>query len=161
MAVHESHPTPAGRSWIGGFILIAVGAILLASNIAGVGGEAVVLAVGLAFLVAYWFRREYGFLVPAGILTGLGAGVLWQTTSNNNGGSVVLGLGLGFLVIYAIDYLATGAHLRWWPLIPGGILSVIGVSLLASQYQLVAEIGRWWPALLVIGGIWLLLTRRR
>jgi len=147
--------------WLLGLILIAIGAVMLIGNFSTLGSEAVVLAIGVVFLVAFALRRLYGFLVPGGILTGLGAGILAQQAAGGNGGPVVLGLGLGFLSIYAIDLATTRATLRWWPLIPGTILGVVGVSLLAQSYALAEQVSRYWPALLVLAGVWLLLTRTR
>jgi hypothetical protein len=146
------------RNWLAGAILIVLGVLLLVGTLFGVGGEAVVLAIGLVFLVAYAARRNYGFLVPAGVLTGLGAGIVVQDrVAGTHGGEVVLGLGLGFLAIYAIDS-AVGGRLspQIWPLFPGGILTIIGVLTELQGTQFGDWITRYWPILLVAAGVLLL-----
>jgi hypothetical protein len=74
----------------------------------------------------------------------------------------VLGLGLGFLAIYAVDRMASGARPpgRWWPLIPGTILTIIAAaeSTLGPQGARLIEQG--WPILLIAVGAWLLLRGR-
>lgn len=138
-----------------GVLLILLGGLLLAVTRTGLGGEVVPAAIGVAFLIAWAATRQYGLLVPGGILTGLGIGILAQEQSGYDG-LVVLGLGLGFLLILLGD---PGAG-RWWPLIPGGILTVIGFVALADQGGWVGDVARWWPALLIVAGVWFLLRPR-
>ena len=54
-------------------------------------------------------------------------------------------IGIPFLVVYA------GNPRQWWSLIPGGILAVIGVSLLVAEVALEYIL----PAVLLIAGIWI------
>ncbi len=112
--------------WLPGVILIVVGVTLFAVQLMHLDADVIVLVIGLVFATAYAATRRYGLLIPAGILTGLGAGILLED-GGARGEPVVLGLGLGFLVIYGIDRLTSGAREpgRWWPLIPGAILTVI------------------------------------
>jgi hypothetical protein len=72
---------------------------------------------------------------------------------------VLLGLGGGFLLIYVVSALRGRAPGDWWPLIPGGILTVIGLMLAANATGALAVIGRWWPAVLVIAGLFIILRR--
>jgi hypothetical protein len=146
------------RNWLAGVILVVLGLLLLAGTLLGVGGEAVPLAIGVVFLVAYAARRTYGFLIPGGILTGLGAGIVAQDRLNGgHGGEVVLGLGLGFLAIYAIDSVVVGRlSPRLWPLIPGGILTVVGLLSELQGTALQDWINRFWPILLIVAGVALL-----
>lgn len=103
-------------------------------------------------------RREYGFLIPGSILTGLGIGVALESRVTDNGWTVVLGLGLGFLAIYLIDVLSGATRDgQWWPLVPGGILSAIGLGLAFDAQPLLRAFENWWPLLLIIGGVMLLL----
>ncbi len=142
-----------------GAVLIAVGVVLLVALQSGVGGEITVATIGVAFLVAYAFRRYYAFLVPGGILAGLGIGILFETRYDG-GAPVLLGLGAGFLSIYLIDASARRRMGGWWPLIPGGILTVIGLALAAGQSGLLRAFGRWWPVVLILIGVTVLLRRR-
>ena len=58
------------RNFVPGLILIAIGAILFLVQTTAIGGEVIVAVIGAAFLVAYAFTRQYGFLIPGGIVTG-------------------------------------------------------------------------------------------
>lgn len=144
------------RRMVPGVILIALGVLFLIAQRINVGGEAVVAAIGLAFLVAYWLTRNYGLLVPGGIMTGLGIGIIYEVRSNAGGAPVLLGLGLGFVGIYVVDAAVRRASWGWWPLIPGGVLTLIGLLLASGQTGLVGTIGRWWPAVLILIGLWFL-----
>lgn len=111
-----------------GLSLIVLGVLLFMFQIAGVGAESVVLLIGLTFLVAYSATRQYGFLVPAGILTGLGAGVVGAELGAADA-VVPLGLGLGFVAIAVVDWAVRGRTSGfWWPFIPGGIISVAALG---------------------------------
>ena len=134
---------------IPGVILVCLGLALLAAQfVPGIGGETVVFGLGLAFLAIYFYMREFGFLVPAGVLTGLGLGLIAKRTIG--GGAAVLGLGLGFVAIWVLDRLYTRAS-NFWPLIPGGILLVVGLG--TTVPSLGAVVGRLWPLGLVILGV--------
>jgi hypothetical protein len=78
------------------------------------------------------------------------------------GEPVVLGLGLGFLAIYAGDLLTSGARApgRWWPLIPGAILTVIAGAESTFGAEGARLIEQGWPILLIAAGAWLLLRGR-
>lgn len=116
-----------GRAFAG-TLLIVIGVTLLLINLTGVGGVAVVLLGGFAFLATYLATRGYGFLVPGGILTGFGAALVLQDLDVADDIGLV-GLGVGFLLI-PLFQLLTGALREsgwWWPCIPGGILVALGV----------------------------------
>lgn len=147
--------------WLPGVILIAVGLTLFAVQLLNLNGDVIVLVIGLIFLVAYAATRRYGLLIPAGIMTGLGAGIL-LADFGVTGEPVVLGLGLGFIAIYAGDLLSTGARApgRWWPLIPGAILTIIAGAESTFGADGARVIAQGWPVLLVAAGVWLLLRGR-
>jgi len=116
-----------GRAFAGS-LLVVIGVALLLIDLTGVGGVAVVLLGGIAFLATYVATRGYGFLVPGGILTGFGTALVLQDlgVADDIG---LLGLGAGFLLIPVLQLL-TGAVREggwWWPFIPGGILVALGV----------------------------------
>lgn len=139
-----------------GFALIGIGLALALGTVLDVGGEIVPGLIGLGFLIAFARTREYGFLVPGGILTGLGVGLVLD--GQGVAGDVVpLGLGLGFLSIAVISRL-TGEDWPgwWWPLIPGGILTAVGSGGLADTPHL----GRYVvPAGLIVIGLSLVVRR--
>lgn len=149
------------RNLAPGVILIVLGALFLVVQLIDIG-EAVVALIGSAFLGAYAFTRQYGFLVPGGIMTGLGFGIIWQgQAAPEEGGVVVIGLGVGFLSIYVIDLLVRRASATWWPLIPGGILTTIGVLIEANRVELLAELEWAWPVILIVIGIIVLFAQMR
>lgn len=146
--------------WLPGVILIVVGVTLFAIQLLHLDGDVIVLVIGLIFAVAFAATRRYGLLIPAGILTGLGTGILLEN-NGARGEPVMLGLGLGFLAIYAVDLLFGGAREpgRWWPLIPGGIISVIAGASGTFGDEGDRAIEQGWPVALIILGAWLLLRR--
>lgn len=153
---HETGTGPRDRI-VFALILIAVGAaglfVQLIQPTYDIGGW-IVLLIGVGLLGAFVFTRGYGYLVPAGILTGLGVGIVASEaialTGEQTGGTVVLGLGLGFLSIWVIGSLLSVAESHWWPIIPGGILAVVGGALLIGG-QAVDLLDYWGVAIIALG----------
>jgi hypothetical protein len=152
-----------------GVLLIAIGAILLATRLAPIEtAPAWLLGLGLAFALLAIFQRSYAALVAGMVLLGLGAGmVLGDVTA---GGMPMrtwrlLGLGAGFLGIWVLGaVLQLKKH--WWPLLAGGILVAVGAAPFLRQYTLIPPqveilVRTWWPAALVIGGIAIVLASLR
>jgi hypothetical protein len=141
-----------GRLWLG-LILIGLGAIFLLDRLVPDIGGYVPLIVGLGLFVAFLATRAYGFLIPAGIVSGVGAGILLQQTYDQ-GGIFLLALGAGFASIWLIGSLFRLRENHWWPLIPGGILATIGLVDLADESgQLADVLDIGWPVLLVVVGL--------
>ena len=151
----------SNRNMAPGLILIALGALFFLVQVTGVGGEAVVAVIGGAFLIAYASTRQYGFLVPGGIMTGLGLGIVLESQATTAGGVVVIGLGVGFLSIYVIDLFVRGGFAMWWPIIPGGILTAIGILVEADQAEILSELEWAWPLVLVAIGVMVLVRQSR
>lgn len=140
-----------------GLILIAIGAALMVAITTGVGGEVIVLTIGLGFLIAYAATRLYGLLIPGAILTGLGTGIV-VAAQGAPGESVVLGLGIGFVVIAVVDVFVGNARSGWWwPLIPGGVLTTVGALTISGLEEFGAYIV---PSLLILIGLVLLFRWR-
>jgi hypothetical protein len=134
------------------FGLIALGGLLFFGhgNAAAAFGAGIPLVIGLVFLYVYEDKgRNIGFLIPGAILTGLGLGGFVGMLMGLPG-LFPLGMGLGFA---AIAYLHRE---HWWALIPGGILTLAGLSVTFSSHAL----GWVLPFLLIGGGLWLLAQRR-
>jgi hypothetical protein len=152
-------------------ILIVVGLLALLPNIVTVPetvGLLVPIGLGLVFLAWGLLTRRFGVTVPGCILTGLGAGVILAQPQTNalsgnvTGGIIVLGLAAGFCGI-AIMNLLFNQKPFWWPLIPGVILGVVGTLLTVDSREsmnLLEQIGRYWPVILLVIGAWMLLGRR-
>jgi len=146
-----------GRSFAG-VMLVGIGVALLLIEVTGVGGVAVVLLGGIAFLATYLATRRYGFLVPGGILTGFGGALVAQDLGLV-ADVALIGLGVGFLLIPTVQLLS-GAEREggwWWPVIPGGILGALGsISFLDGRAA-----GLILPGLLIILGLIFLLNAGR
>ena len=147
--------------WLPGVILIVIGAVLFAIQWLHLDADVIVLVIGLVFVAAYAATRRYGLLIPAGILTGLGAGILLQDFAVTRE-PVVLGLGIGFLAIYGVEGATRRSpqRARWWPLIPGAILTIIAGAGGAFGDEGGRTIQQAWPIILVVIGAWLLLRDR-
>ncbi len=160
------------RRAIAAVVLIVIGLLLLIDNLSAstMIGLLILPSLGAIFLTWGILARLVGPLIPGGILTGLGVGIvlqrLWFTADTPAaGGVIVLGLGLGFLVITPLALAVTGERCHWWPLIPGSILSIIGVALLLGNLgvMFLTILGQFWPLILIVVGVYLLwrATNRR
>ncbi len=154
---------------IGGLALIGLGVFLFIAQFieARWMGMLVLPGLGTAFLVWGLLARNPGLLIPAGILSGLGLGTYLvsgpyaEAAEVTQGAVFLVAFGGGWLLIVLTSLLI--GRRQWWPLIPGGILAVVGAMLLGGETgQMVLEwIGRLWPLALVIGGVAILLRRAR
>jgi hypothetical protein len=144
------------RRLVPGLVLIIVGGILLLARLQVLGGDLTVLIIGALLLAVYVASGTGGLLFPGAILTGLGAGIALRERLGPESATVPLGLGVGFLLIYAFGE-ARGPRTGWWPLIPGGILVVVGLMQAARAYGPLKMAASWWPVLLIAIGVWLIL----
>lgn len=136
-----------------GLILIAVGmGLFLIDRVEGIGPEVVMLVIGVAFLIAYFVRKNYGLLVPGCILLGIGIGQVGRGSFLGFGESSMLGLGFGFIAIYVIARLYEGKT-QWWPLIPGGVMLIMAIP---SGHELLEYLWGHWQLLLVLIGVLIL-----
>lgn len=146
-----------GRS-LAGALLVAIGIALLVINLTGVGGVAVILLGGLAFLATHLATRAYGFLVPGGILTGFGAALVAEDLGLVTDVGL-LGLGAGFLLIPLVQVVTRAPREGgwWWPLVPGGILVALG----AIEFLQGDAAGLILPGIVIIIGLGFLLDAAR
>lgn len=152
-------PIRSNGRLVAGAILILVGLGLLGLQLTQGAGESLfLLFLGGVFLAGYFSRRAYGLLIPAGILLGLGVGSVLQAAFPALEGLNSLGLGLGFLSIFALDWVMTRQE-RWWPMIPGGILVLVGLADMNEGLASLLRVG--WPFILILIGLFLLLSARR
>lgn len=145
---------PDRQKFTAGVVLVLFGlGFYLVQRLDAIGNEVVMLIIGAAFLVAYFYQKAYGLLIPAGILLGLGSGQLLQGRFWWANEGAMLGLGIGFLSIYLIARIYQGTS-HWWPLIPGVILVLIGVPRTARIFRYLFE---HWPLILVGIGLLVLI----
>lgn len=151
------------RHTVIGLTLVTAGILFLVAGQIGAGDAVTILLIGAAFLVAYTYTKSYGTLIPGAVLAGLGACQLldarffrpeWDAT--------LLGLAIGFLAAYLLDIWFHGSRPGgWWPLVPAGLLGVLGLGFNLDMLSRLQGYQQWWPVLLVIAGIWVLTARRR
>ena len=141
---------------VAGASLVVAGLGLFALEAFDEGGDAAILfVIGSGFIAAYFMWRLYGLLVAGCITFGVGLGIIAERLIDSSGDVTVIGIGTGFIMIYVIDRLTTStAH--WWPLIPGGVLVIIGLATLAGSAG-----AYLWPALLILAGVGLLIGAGR
>jgi uncharacterized membrane protein HdeD (DUF308 family) len=77
-----------------------------------------------------------GWIIPGGVLTGIGLGILamegpWQFPVADQNGVFLLCFAFGWFLITILTALFTCT--QWWALIPGGIMALIGGSILVTN----------------------------
>jgi Putative adhesin len=143
--------------------LITLGVVFLLGNFVperGRGGL-VILGLGAAFLIGRITTGRYGYAVPAGILLGIGSYIGLQDLQTfqlvRGGGLFFVCLGLGFALVYLIGLRPTAV----WPLFPATVLIGLGLLLFGvASFGALAQLGwiiAYWPVVLVVLGVWLLL----
>lgn len=170
--------TPISGALVGGLILIFGGALALAAQIVpdswGIGfGLFVLLGLGAAFLSAGILTREPGWLIPGGILSGIAGGIALTggplarfipagLIPGDEGGLFLIAFGGGWFLITALSVVFTHQP-QWWPVIPGAILTFIGLAVaFGSLFEvLLVAAARLWPVALIALGLWLLYQTRR
>lgn len=147
-----------------GIILIVIGIALLLINLGLFKPGVFILALGVSFLVAYAFWRNVGFLIPGMILAWLGLAITFTEAhvfrAAVTGPITTIALGLAFISIYVFMF----RRRQWWPLIPGGILLLIGTTTLLVTENIIPLtitqlVNFIWPALLILVGVWLIIRQ--
>lgn len=131
---------------IAGLALVVLGLGLF--YLQDLGYSVVFFLVGGGFLVAYFYRRETGFLIPGCIIFSLGMANVGRSLFDDF--SRIGALGVGFVAITVIT-LAYERRFIWWPLIPGGVLVLLGLPRSREIAALIMD--HWQLALVVIGAL--------
>lgn len=153
----------ASQKIAGGVILILAGiAFLLARWLDW--GLYLVLFLGIAMLVWGAVSRAVGWIIPGGVLSGIGLGILAlegpfklpALTDESRGGVFLLCFAAGWILILIVSRL-TACKTMLWPLIPGGIMALIGGLLLmgANGVKILEYSNFIWPAALILTGLYL------
>ncbi|MCA9969008.1 MAG: hypothetical protein KC425_02275 [Anaerolineales bacterium] len=156
---------------VGGLLLVTFGVLSLAAQFVSLpafAGLLVLPAIALIFFIAGIAARQIGFLIPGGILAGIGLGAfliegpLAPIHGDAEGGIFLLSMAAGWALITLLSAVAT-PRTHWWPLIPGGIMALIGGSiLLGGAFVTALELaGRLWPVILILFGFALVLQNAR
>jgi hypothetical protein len=139
---------------IPGYVMLVVAAIVFFSETGGIPdslvGTLVLVSIGLPFLIIYLRDRgQWWALIPAYTMFSVGALIpLAELNINENlvAAYVMFAVALPFWVVYLRD------REKWWALIPGGIMVVIGASLLLAE-----QLFRYLlPGAIILAGLWIL-----
>jgi hypothetical protein len=163
----EAH-APGRNRLAAGLVLIGLGVFFLVAQFiqAQWMGLLILPLLSAGFLLWGLFTRNSGLLVPGGILGGIGLGTYLtsgpfvETGEQTQGGVFLLAFAAGWALIVVLSLAIRRA--QWWPLIPGGIMAVIGLALLAggAWVQVLEWLGKLWPLALVAIGLGVLLRRK-
>ncbi len=141
------------------YVLWAVAGLIALIELNVLQGETiatyVLSAIALPFLVVYVRKREWWALIPAYVLLVVG-GMVWLIgarilTDLLIPAYVLFAIALPFLLVYARN------PSEWWSLIPGGILSTIGLIFLIAESS-AQFVG---PAALILVGAWIMFRQVR
>lgn len=128
-----------------------------------------VLGIGMALLLWGISSRLLGLIIPGCLLTGIGPGiylgwkdsVIMDVKGLTETGIMLVCFAIGWALITFFSKLLYQKFI-WWPLIPGGVLAVVGWGLYigGSPDNALGFIGNTGSIGLIIFGLYLLLLRR-
>lgn len=152
------------RDWVAGGILLIVGGFLLALEHLPDLAFLIPLLIGLGLLGAFLLLHMPALLTSGSVITGVGVGILTgaQGSPDFGGAGVLVSVGGGFLLLSLLGTLFEVPSVRAWPLAPGVALVAVGVVIYAAGLgaEMLELATRWWPAVLLVMGIYLLLAAR-
>lgn len=125
------------------------------------------VALGVLFILLGMKKKWLGFIIPGSLLSfaGVGVSIPWGWGNSGNAltktGTMLVCFAFGWLLITLFSRLVWRKTI-WWPLIPGGVLAVVGWALFISgdPNRALEFIGNTSSVTLMILGIYLLLLRR-
>jgi hypothetical protein len=154
------------RWWraIAGFSLLSIGVLILLGwrgiTLGNWAGSVVMFGVALGFWAVVLVHPDnWWAVIPAGVLTvvGLLAGLQGQISREAWLAAFMVGLGLVFVLVYVLRF---GQHDTRWAAIPAVALILLGVVTWINSVSTKSGLLQWWPLLLAIGGLALLIGRR-
>lgn len=147
-----------------GIILILIGLAVLLQRWFDIGMYSALL-LGGTMLVWGCISRRSGWIIPGGVLSGIGLGILavggpWQFPEEIQSGIFLLCFAFGWFLITLLTAVFTCT--QWWALIPGGIMALIGGSILVTNGAIHWEdLNLVYAGLLILIGLFLLLYASR
>ncbi len=155
------------RAWraIAGFPLLAIGVLNLLAWRGIVLGEwqapLILLGVALGFWTVLLSHDDHWWaLIPAGVLTLMGILIGFQARLSQGMWLALFFLGLG--AVFGLLYLLRlGQQDTGWAGIPAGAFLLMGVVTLVAAAKLSGPFAQWWPALLLVVGLILLIPALR
>ena len=126
----------------------------------------VALGVGLPFIIWGTVSRLYGLIIAGCVITSTGAGLYfgWGAQAANgmlSTGIMLMWFAFGWALITFFSRVIFDGF-AWWPLIPGGILAMVGFGLYVGgdPHNALGIIGNTGSITLMIFGLYLLLMRK-
>ncbi len=163
-----SQKAPAYWAFVPGFLFIAAGLPLIIDQITFFAFVlSIGMGLGLSLLVWGMLQKLFGLIIPGCLLLGIAPGIFfgWAKSGDFNGltetGVMLAWFAMGWGLITITSRILTRKFV-WWPLIPGGLLAVVGWGLYigGDPGNALAFIGNTGSIWLIIFGIYLLLIRR-
>jgi len=151
-----------------GIVLLGIGVVVLAGRFLGsVGLDLLFLpTLAAAFLTAGMVWRKIGFIIPGGIIAGIGTGSLLTELLALSGGLedgiFMLSFAAGWVLVSLLSTVIA-ENFVWWPLIPAGIMTLIGIAELGSTWAfgVVSISNIVWPFALISAGVYLMFKVRQ
>lgn len=125
------------------------------------------MGLGVSLIIAGITWKLFGLIIPGALLIGTMPGLFfaWEKTNAVNPleqtGIMLVGHAFGWGLI-TVTSRAITKNFIWWPLIPGGIMAVVGWGLFiaGNPESAIGFIGNTGSIGLIIFGIYILLMRR-
>jgi hypothetical protein len=121
--------------------------------------------LGLFFIGLHFFYNRYWlFSLTGSLLLTIGLYIILLLSyllPNGGESAIILAIGLGFIVFYLID----GRWEKYWPLIPGILISIFGLLVYLEQtesysFTFLPYLYRYWPGIFILFGIFSLYWRK-
>ena len=155
------------RTWraIAGFPLLTIGVLLLLDwrgiNLGVWQAALVMFGVALGFWTVLLSGDDtWWALIPAGVLTLMGVLIGFQARLSEAAWLALFFLGLG--VVFGLLYLLRlGQQDTAWAGVPAAAFLLIGVVTLVGASNVTGLIAQWWPILLLVAGVIMLILALR
>ena len=148
-----------------GIILLVISSVALLSRAYDWNlGLMTPLLLGGLFLVWSVLAREWGLLIPGGILTGIGAGILVQRYADQgrdfDQGAFMLCFAAGWLLVPLLSWVVFKRR-TLWPLWPAAALAFAGLVRLGGNdvREWLGNARAYWPVALIAVALFMLLTK--
>jgi hypothetical protein len=140
-----------------GVMLAAIGLVTAVTFVAPGFGAYAALVIGLVLVVLFALTREYGFAVPAGIVTGAGVATALATVLPEEAmaPAFMFALAAGFVGVWVLGLLAIPSTSHAWPFVPAAVVAVIGVLLATGREDSLVYVQLLTAVIFVVAGIWI------
>ncbi len=137
------------------FVLLGIGTLILVNKIGfnhNVGSGLLMIFIGSGFILIYLLHREnWWALIPGGVVASISLVIFFPGVLGV--GLMFIAMGGVFFVLYPVLKKEEGEN-SWWTLIPGAILSLLGILFLLFDKDYIGKFIL--PVLLIAGGLYLI-----